>query len=79
MFQEKGKRKRFGENVSRHIGRGNPIGTEGTVGNMFTYKVMSDINVFRTGSDRRIIGESASTLIVGEKRKRSRNWERVER
>jgi hypothetical protein len=77
MLQEKGKRKRFCKNVGRHIKSGNPIGTESTVENMFTYKVMTNINVFRMGSDGRVIGKSASTLIVGEEGKRLKNWEEI--
>ena len=77
MFEEKRRKKRFGENVSSHIGSRNPIRLERTFRDMFTDKVVLDIDVFGMRGDRFGFDKSYSALIVAKERERARNRKSV--
>src|SRR5271168_5575565 len=76
MTQEKRVRQRFSEDVGRHVGSGDPISTECTIGDVVANEVMTNINMFRTRGDSGIVGQRTSTLIIRKKGKRTRNRKR---
>ena len=55
MFGEEWKSERFREYICWHIGGRNPIGTESTVNNMSTDKVVADVDMFRTRCNGRVV------------------------
>jgi len=77
VFEEKRRKKRFGENVSGHIGSRNPIRLEQAFRDMFMDKVVSDIDVFGTRGDHFGFNKSYSILIVAKERERARNRKSV--
>jgi hypothetical protein len=79
MFLENRESQRFCEYIGRHVRSRYPIGTKSAVSYVIANKMVADVNVFRARSNRRIVRESAGTLIVGEERKRSRNRKGKER
>ena len=77
MFEKKRCHMGFGENVGRNIRGGDPICTKSTVGNVITDEMVLNIDMFGTRGDRGVIHQSASTLVVREKRKWTRKWKRM--
>ena len=77
MLHKKRKSERLRKDIGRNVAGGNAISTKGTIGNKATNKMMSNVNMFRTRSDRRIVGKSASTLIIRKKRERMRNRKKM--
>ena len=77
MFEKKRSREWFGKDIGRHVRSGYPVGAKSAVGNVVADKVMTNVDVFRTGSDGRIISKCASALVVRKKGKRSRNRKRI--
>jgi len=74
VFEEKGRKKRFCENVGSHVGGRDPSCLEIAVRDMIVDKVISNINVFRMGGDCFRFYEGDSVLIVAKKRERVMNW-----
>ena len=66
MLDKKRKWKRLGENIGGHVRCRDPVSTKSTVGNVIADKVMSNVNVFRSGGDSRVVGKRTSALVIGE-------------
>jgi hypothetical protein len=46
MFNKKRKRKGFRKDIGGHVGSGNPVSTKGTVRDVITDEMVSNVDVF---------------------------------
>ena len=76
MFEEKWASQWFGKDVGRHIRSGYPVRAERTVRDVVANKMMTDVNMFGTRCNGRVVGKSTCTLIIRKRRKGTRDRKR---